>query len=114
MMGAARAGSDFHRLSTRSAARRIGVSGILELVREALRDILPGVDLLLSQLVRPRALDLSEHSIEGGDEPASLVAGLHDEPHAEVAGRDAARRLLEAYEGLGDEVRGRPAEEDGE
>jgi len=83
-------------------------------VGEALSDVLPCVDLLLAQLVRSGSFDLPEHSVEGGDEPPRLVARLYDEPHAEIARSDAPRRLLEAHEGLGDEVGRGAAEEEGD
>src|SRR5208337_5181123 len=91
-----------------------GRKGVLQLVREALRDVLPCIDLFLSQLVGSRAFNLPEHPVEGCDEPARLVSGLYDEPHSEVPGSDAAGRLLEAHERLRDEIGRGDAEERGD
>ena len=86
----ARAGSAFQRLSTRSAASRIGVSGFLSSWASRWAMSFQASNFSLrSSSERERSIS-SEHPVERGDEASGLVAGLHDEPDAEVARRRRA------------------------
>ncbi len=75
-----------------------GRERVLDLVRDSARDVPPGRDPLGAEEPPLRALELSCHRVERLERAADVTSRLHSDRRFEIAGGDAAGRVLELGE----------------
>ena len=88
--------------------------GIPDLVRQALRDLLPRGDPFRLQELAAGALQLGDHAVEGVHQRGKLVPRPGEDAEAEVSLGDAPRGVLQVGDGADDPLREQEAHEDGD